>query len=198
MNLYTITQESSRSDNHSKFTLHDGDHNPLEPPSVANGPSGPMKGRGVYRSKPSRFMLVAAILGALSGLAGWEMWTSSLQAYQLAKFARSLTFEVASGTSTEIRFPKGGPYDKRLGYSQLPAIIDRMAARGFAVESQARFSPGLLEVTDYGLFTPYLEKKQAGLHVLDRNGETIFSAAFPRRVYTRFEEISYGTRKRMA
>jgi membrane peptidoglycan carboxypeptidase len=118
------------------------------------------------------------------------MWTSSLQAYQLAKFARSVTFEVASGTSTEIRFPKGGPYDKRLGYSQLPTIIDRMAARGFAVESQARFSPGLLEVTDYGLFTPYLEKNQAGLHVLDRNGETIFSAAFPRRVYTRFEEIS--------
>lgn len=129
------------------------------------------------------------MLGALGGLAAWEMWTSSLQAYQLAKFGRLLSFEPARGSSADIRFPTVGPYDQRLGYSQLPVFVKRLAARGFAVETQARFSAALLKVADYGLFIPYREKDQGGLRVLDHNGEPIFSAVFPQRVYRRFEDI---------
>ena len=80
-------------------------------------------------------------------------------------------------------FPASGPYDQRLGYSEMPAFLDRLRARGYGIEAQARTSRELAELMDAGYFPPYPEKSQAGLAILDCGGELLFRASHPARVY---------------
>ncbi len=77
----------------------------------------------------------------------------------------------------------------RLGYSQLPAFEQRLAARGYSIAAQARDSERLLSLADEGLFLPYDEKDQAGLTLRDASGAPIYDATFPHRVYTDFDAI---------
>ena len=82
-----------------------------------------------------------------------------------------------------------GPYDKRLGYALLPAMLDRLTSKGYAVIAQARMSPTLCELIDRGLFPIYHEKTQAGLTVIDQHGEIISATRYPERVYVSFDSI---------
>ncbi len=134
-------------------------------------------------------LLAGAALVLLGFAAAFEIRTSEFQARWLTNHARSLTYAVQPGSSSAIRFPDAGPYDLRLGYSWVPDFLDRLESAGFEVESQARFSPALLELNDWGISPPYREKAQAGLRVLDRNDETLFHAAYPERVYEDFDAI---------
>jgi membrane peptidoglycan carboxypeptidase len=118
-----------------------------------------------------------------------ELWTSALQARYLSTLSRQLTYQVAPGPSSAIHFPTTGPYDERLGYTLLPAFTERLIAQDYRIAAQARLSPRLQQVIAWGLFPVYDEKTQTGLRVLDRHGEVIFKASYPRRVYTDFETI---------
>ncbi len=118
-----------------------------------------------------------------------EVRSSNFQAEYFAEAASKLKFWVEPGTSTSIRFPQSGPYDQRLGYSELPAFLDRLRAKGYRLEAQSRFSPELTELIESGYFPPYPEKSQAGLRVLDCGGEPVFSSSYPERVYTHFNAI---------
>ena len=118
-----------------------------------------------------------------------ELLSSTLQARYLSSLSSQLSFAVESGPSPLMRYPTAGPYDRRFGYVDLPGFIQRLRTSGFDVTAQARFSPRLAQVVDRGLFPIYHEKTQAGLRLLDRHGQIVFSATSPGRIYRDFEAI---------
>jgi membrane peptidoglycan carboxypeptidase len=118
-----------------------------------------------------------------------EFQASPLQARYFAGLARDMKFTVQPGPSTSIRFPQNGPYDQRLGYSELPAFIKRLQAKGYEIEAQARVTAQLGDLIEAGYAPPYAEKTQAGLHLLDCRSEPLFSFGYPERVYPNFESI---------
>lgn len=140
-----------------------------------------------------RVRVVAAVVAiAVFGAAlfvSTELQSSDFQARYFSELAGKLNFRVEPGPSPSIRFPQRGPYDQRLGYSELPAFLDRLLARGYRIESQARLTPKLSQLIESGYFPPYPEKYQAGLRVLDCHGEPLFTFSHPGRVYTHFSAI---------
>ncbi|WP_332670559.1 transglycosylase domain-containing protein [Aromatoleum sp.] len=133
-------------------------------------------------------LLLLAIITAVA-LAMFEMRTSWFQSQEISRYAEDLRFRLEPGPSDAIRFPTHGPFDVRLGYALLPSFIQRLQARGLAVDSQARFSPALLDFTARGYFPPYREKTRAGLDVEGAYGEPVYSASYPIHSYASFEQI---------
>jgi membrane peptidoglycan carboxypeptidase len=133
-------------------------------------------------------LAISAVLLATL-LAWYEMQASPLQSRYLAELGRKLTWTVAPGPSTAIRFPTGGPFDRRLGYVQLPDLVDRLVARGFAIGHQARIAPAMAEVADRGFYLPYREKTRAGLTLLDCAARPVYSALYPERSYADFAAV---------
>jgi membrane peptidoglycan carboxypeptidase len=88
-----------------------------------------------------------------------------------------------------MRYPAGGPYDRRLGYALLPTFLERLSADGFRIEAQARWSPLAVRVAEAGFFPVYSTKTRAGLSVRDRHGHALWSAEYPARTYRDFDEI---------
>lgn len=134
---------------------------------------------------------ILLFLGLLAAFVVYEVRTSRFQAYYFSRVAKKLTFWMECGHSPSIRFPKSGPYDKRLGYVRLPAFIERLTAKGYKIEAQAHFSPHLLKMTERGLFTTYNEKTRVGLTILSHNSQPFFTASFPGRFYSDFNEIPH-------
>ena len=132
---------------------------------------------------------IVAVSVSLTVLLVAELRGSRLQSRYLTARAQTLTFGLKAGPSASIHFPADAPYDHRMGYSRLPALVDLLAGRGFDVEAQGEFSPALLRLTKWGLFPPYREKSRAGLRVLDHRGEELFFAPSPARTYDRFDSI---------
>jgi membrane peptidoglycan carboxypeptidase len=136
------------------------------------------------------WILLAVVLVPLIlvGVLVWELMSSDLQARYLAKTAAKMTWKVQSGPSDRIRFPQGGPYDQRLGYSKLPEYADRLAVKGWDVERQARISIQMQRAHDLGLNLPYREKNQGGLTLLDDAGRPLYQSLHPERVYADFAD----------
>ncbi|TXH37197.1 MAG: penicillin-binding protein, partial [Burkholderiaceae bacterium] len=132
-------------------------------------------------------VLVAVVAG---GLLLWhEAGTSRLQARELARYAARLDYALLAGPSDAIRFPLHGPFDRRLGYTDLAHFAERLQARGFALVEQVRFNDALVEHVERGLFPPYAEKTRAGLDVFDCRGEPLYGFRYPWRGYERFEDV---------
>lgn len=142
-----------------------------------------------------RLLLVYIIVVALivsvviAKLVRDEVKTSKYQARYLSAISEQLSYKLVPGPSPSIRYPEYGPYDERLGYTLLPEIIKRLQNAGFSITSQATFSPMMNELADYGLFNIYHEKTQAGLHITDKSGQTVFSARYPAYGYANFNAI---------
>jgi membrane peptidoglycan carboxypeptidase len=142
--------------------------------------------------RTSTLVVTAVILGTMLGIALVvirEAQSSTFQAHYFSGLAADLKFWLEPGPSPSIRFPQKGPYDQRLGYSELPAFLYRLHARGYRIEKQARHSHALTELIESGYFPPYPEKSQAGLHVLDCRGEQLFGSNHPEHVYADFGAI---------
>lgn len=137
-----------------------------------------------------RWWLVLFVVGLLLGMAlRYELLSSSLQSLLLSRQAQKLTFAVGEGKSESIRFPPFGPFDQRLGYALLPGLLERLLARGYVLTAQARLSKDHREWIDQGLFAIYHEKAQAGLTILDRHHQAIFTAHYPQLIYNEFADI---------
>lgn len=132
-------------------------------------------------------LFLVSVVAAL--FAAFEAETSWLQSREIAHYAKRLDFHLDAGASDAIRFPEHGPFDERLGYTRLAQFSTRLIERDFAMEAQARFSPGLLEYVDHGYFPAYREKVRSGLSVSGANGETIYESRYPLHSYASFEEI---------
>ena len=118
-----------------------------------------------------------------------EVQNSNFQARYFAEAASKFRFWIEPGPSPSIRFPQNGPYDQRLGYSEMPAFLERLETKGYRIEKQTRFSPELSDLIESGYFPPYPEKSQGGLRVLDCNGESVFTFTHPEHVYAHFNTI---------
>lgn len=135
------------------------------------------------------WLLLLAAVAVFAWLVRDEYLTSSLQARYLSELAGQLGFRVEPGRSDAIRYAGAGPYDQRLGYTQLPHFIDRLRGQGYEVTAQARISPKLLELRDQGLSAIYREKDQSGLDLAECHGQPLYAQRFPQRVYGRFDEV---------
>ena len=132
------------------------------------------------------------VLGAILALALFvvnETQSSTLQARYFSGIAAEVKFWLEPGASPSIRYPQKGPYDHRLGYSELPVFLTRLQAKGYRIEEQARHSHALLELVESGYFPPYPEKSQAGLRVLDCRGDPLYVSNHPQHVYADFSAI---------
>src|SRR6185503_15417324 len=118
-----------------------------------------------------------------------EIQASRLQARYFSGIARHMQFKVEPGPSSSIRFPHGGPYDQRLGYSELPLYLKRLQAKGFEIDAQARVTFQLGNLIQAGYAPPYAEKTQAGLHIVDCRREPLFNFTYPERAYRDFDSI---------
>ncbi|MBS0354509.1 MAG: penicillin-binding protein [Proteobacteria bacterium] len=133
-------------------------------------------------------LLVLIVVGG-GVLVADEVKTSRLQAHYLARYAADLSYAVVDGSSDAIRTPAHGPFDERMGYSELPKIGTRLAAHGFKLTRQAHFSNALLDYTNRGYFPPYREKTSAGLTVTDCRNETLYRFRYPFRAYADFAAV---------
>ncbi|HKX06547.1 MAG TPA: hypothetical protein VJN67_00060, partial [Stellaceae bacterium] len=129
------TDASARSDQPLELTDRIGDPEEAKP-----------RGRTRLAIWAERQALWALRLSCLA-LIGWgatlEARTSLLQSTLFTRATEGMSFALAPGPNAEIRFPRSGPYDERLGYTQLPAAISALGARHFVVERQAVPSPRL-------------------------------------------------------
>lgn len=91
------------------------------------------------------WLILLIALAALCWAASQEMRTSRLQAEYLSPLAAALSYEVTPGTSEAVVYPGDGPFDKRLGYSDLDEFLPRLLKRNYLVQAQARFSPALMD-----------------------------------------------------
>ena len=101
----------------------------------------------------------------------------------------NLSFQIKPGASPAVLFPRAGPYDRRLGYADMPSLIQHLQARNFEIVRQAVQSSALLRFTDKVGHAVYHEKSQAGLVLKDSSGDTLEAASYPSAVYRHFEEI---------
>jgi membrane peptidoglycan carboxypeptidase len=130
------------------------------------------------------------VVGAvLAKLIHQEVKTSRYQAQYLSQISKQLSFKLVSGASSSVRYPQFGPYDQRLGYTLLPEAIERLKKANYSITAQADLSPMMAELIDYGLFSIYHEKSQAGLRILDRRNQLVFRALYPTFGYPNFEAI---------
>ncbi len=165
---------------------------PLEDPmplGIELPPATPVPGRGRWWRwlRWLGYFLLAVF--ALIGLATYEARTSYVQSRWLPQYAGAMTYSLAPGHSTAVRYPLKGPFDQRLGYVRLPSVLDKLEANGFLIEQQARMSPEMLELAESTLYVPYREKYQAGLQVIDSESQSMYDFRYPRQVFTNFDEI---------
>ncbi|MDA7088712.1 transglycosylase domain-containing protein [Pseudomonas sp. SA3-5] len=135
------------------------------------------------------WLMLTLLVVAAALLVVFEMRTAYFQAYYLSRYSDSLSYRVQPGPSPAIVYPQDGPFDKRLGYSYLPQMLERLQQRDFQITQQAQFSPPLLDYTQRGFFTPYPEKIQAGLSISDCRGTPFYQFRHPQQFYPSFSAI---------
>ncbi|WP_431701874.1 transglycosylase domain-containing protein [Pseudomonas sp. BR20] len=142
----------------------------------------------LYRWRMVWLLLVIGLIAA--GFAAQrEMRTSHWQARELSRLAATLTYTLEPGPSEALVYPGAGPFDKRLGYSDLDEFLPRLLKRNYLIQSQVRFSAPLMTYVERGLFVPYTEKIQAGLSISDCRAEPLYQFTYPQQSYQRFDAI---------
>ncbi len=135
------------------------------------------------------WLIVLMVVIALGFAAAKEIRTSALQARQLSRLAHDLTYRLEPGPSQAMVYPGAGPFDRRLGYSDLGIFLPRLLKRGYVIESQVQFSPALMSYAGHGLFVPYPEKIQAGLSITDCRALPLYQFEYPQQLYSSFAAI---------
>ena len=144
------------------------------------------------RRRRRRLVIKTLAVGvALALLAGFalEMRESRLQAMFFSEYAKDAQWQMQQGLAGSLWLPSAGPYSTRLGYTRLRDIVPRLQSSGFEVTAQARQSERFREIVDRGFNPIYQEKSQAGLTLLDRNRQVLYSSRYPQRQYARFADI---------
>lgn len=170
---------------------HSHPHLELVSDAASSGPPDggePAPAKKAGRIKPALLLVLLLLLAGLAWLVLHETRASTIQARFFAGLAKEVHFSVAEGPSDSIRFPSNSPYDERLGYANLPRYLEKLEARDYVVDAQARISPRMASLADMGLFATYREKTKVGLDILDCRGQPLFSARYPERSYDKFDD----------
>src|SRR3546814_18814706 len=126
------------------------------------GPCGRGGGRVAAGGSILLFWTAAGCLAVL------EAKTSTLQSELFSRVAGQMTFWVEEGPSDAVLFPADGPYDRRLGYVDLPGFIDSLERQGYAIASPARTSDQFAWYFGRTGIAPSREKTVAGPTLLAR------------------------------
>jgi membrane peptidoglycan carboxypeptidase len=137
--------------------------------------------------RPPRWLVLALLACAALGAGAYELHTSALQSLCIERWSHALTYQVEPGANRSAVYPAAGPYDVRFGYARIPAFTERLRARGFRVESQARFSDALSGAASFGMTPPYREKDAAGLRMQGARGSALLTFVDPGFRYESFE-----------
>jgi membrane peptidoglycan carboxypeptidase len=129
------------------------------------------------------------ILALAAGLIVLDIRSSWVEAHLLSKLTQRIGYSVQNGPSAALDLPASGPYDERLGLPQLRGFVDRLRARGYQVDAQARATRTSVALTRLGIFPIYHEKNQAGLLIEDRNGHPLYDARYPHQIYPDYGSI---------
>ncbi|HEY3827367.1 MAG TPA: transglycosylase domain-containing protein [Bryobacteraceae bacterium] len=140
-------------------------------------------------SSPLLLAIRVAIGALLVGIFVLDLQSSWIEAHVLSQVARHNTFLIQKGASSHLERSADGPYDQRLGLAELRKFVSSVQSHGYRIETQARDSDTSIALTHLGVFPIYREKNQAGLHIEDYNGKTIYRALYPRESYPNFESI---------
>ncbi|WP_111415311.1 transglycosylase domain-containing protein [Billgrantia lactosivorans] len=158
----------------------------IQEPKLAPAPQVASSHRYLYLGLGILLLLFGVSLATLLVA---EAKTSHFQAQEFSRYAATLRYTLEPGSSGRIQFPDHGPFDQRLGYTVLPEIEARLLSRGYEIAEQASFSPALLDYTRRGFFPPYAEKTQAGLHIEECRGDSLYRFRHPQRHYPSFDAI---------
>lgn len=149
----------------------------------------------LYRMRLPRalWLIPPLILLGMLAVAGTfvldEMRTSRLQSEWIANYDKQIGFEMRPGPNTVLHYPADGPYNQRLGYSYLPFYIKALAGDDYTVNSQARSTIAYRRLLAYGLYPVYRAKSVTGLALYDHDGQPIYSASYPTRIFAAFDSI---------
>ena len=157
-----------------------------------NGKAAPQAALPLEETARPRWILptVAAMVLSIVGLiVAAEMQTSWVQSLVLSRVAYDAAYRVEDGASENIHFPAAGPHNERLGYTRLFPMTEALQTGAFRIDSQAEISGRHRTLLEWGLFPIYEEKNQAGLLITDSDGQALFEARYPARVYSDFEAI---------
>jgi membrane peptidoglycan carboxypeptidase len=94
-----------------------------------------------------------------------EIRTSVLQSWIFTRTNNRISFELTSGRSSSIEFPRPAPFDDRRGYSKLFDFQTRLVKLGYQVKQQARQSETLANLISRGIAPPYAEPPETGIIV---------------------------------
>jgi len=125
----------------------------------------------------------------LVALAWHELHFSTIQSWWLTRHARSLTYNLHLGQADGFVAPTHGPYNQRLGYTELHLFSQRLLERGLVVTQQTAPEPALRRHLELGLSSPFPQRARAGLSVYDCRRETVYAFRYPYRRYERFEDV---------
>jgi membrane peptidoglycan carboxypeptidase len=121
-----------------------------------------------------KWFRVSLCAGLVLAVLAYEQRTSALQAWLFSRWAARLTYTIGPGPSPRIAFPEAGPFDRRLGYTRIPEFERRLAAEGYRVTAQMRFSTSAARLVAWGFQPPYREPASAGLVIRDRDGVPLY------------------------
>ena len=138
----------------------------------------------------SRLRLKWVFLGlALLAVLFYEIRTSTLQARLFSRHNERLSYDTGPGRSPAIAFPRSGPLDGRLGYPKIAAFQSRLEERGYRVVEQARLSPELLQLIEWGISPPYREPTEVGLEIRGMQGLPLYRFSRAEHLLHDVEEI---------
>jgi membrane peptidoglycan carboxypeptidase len=134
-------------------------------------------------------LVVTLFFALIVSLGIWETRTSGIEAALATRLGKALTYEVETGKSQQVSFPKDAPYDTTLGYSRIPYFTRRLGNFGFDVTEQARLSQGQALLVKAGLSPIYQEKSVHGLRVLGSSGEAVSVSMYPALRYRTLAKV---------
>lgn len=142
-------------------------------------------------AKPFRWMpWLLILLIILIGIAIYrEIRSSFYQSLFWHWYGQKLTYQLQNGPNQTAHYPDG-PFDQRMGYSQLPQWLPKLQSDGFSIYRQALFSAPLQQYTDLGFYPPYQEKTQTGLHITDCKLDSVYAFSNPQFQFHDFRDIA--------
>jgi membrane peptidoglycan carboxypeptidase len=134
------------------------------------------------------FLILLSLI-PISFLVRNELKTSEFQAKYFHAFSKKITSEVKPGTGDPYPAPQG-PYDKRLGYTDLPLYQERLLQKGYSQQTHSEISKEGHQLITYGLTFPYRGKTRTGLSIKGQHHTPLYAFNEPRWIFPDFESIS--------
>src|ERR1051326_7972557 len=149
----------------------------------------PLKISFLILRKNWKWVTLAVVPVVFGTLVLFEARTSELQARILSLVAGKLSYKVQGGPSTKIAFPSSGPFNEARRYAGLPEFSHRLSDAGFRITAQARLSPQLERLAQWGITPPFRDQPASGLVVRGENQAVLYDAGSREHVFKNYEDI---------